>query len=120
VILRINGVSIPAPTKFAPLKADLDSENTLRADDGYMRRDRIRQGVGSFTAEWMLAPAEYAALSNLLNPAKISVEVFDVSTNSTKTMEMYAGQRDSECVSYPSKSRPQDSLWKLTVPFTQY
>lgn len=44
-ILTIDGVGIPAPSSLKIQQSDLDSADTNRNEEGYLQRDRIRQGI---------------------------------------------------------------------------
>jgi hypothetical protein len=98
-LLKVNGVELPSPSKYKVKRSDLDSEATMRNSEGYLIRDRVREGVYRIDVSWeALTHSDYLTVVNALSPAKFTVVFWDPNSATTKTAQMYAGDRDSELI----------------------
>jgi hypothetical protein len=114
-ILSIDGVDIPAPSTFKLPRYDLDSADTRRNEEGYLQRDRIRQGVFKIELEWRsITSAELQIIDNAIAPASIRVTFPSADGMQTKTM--YAGDRNAEIIRY----KQNDIRWKASLNLIEY
>lgn len=94
MLLKINGVGLPAPTVLQPGIQDLDSEDgTGRNQQGDMFRDRvaIKRAVH---CEWgVLSKEEMAALLKAMSPPSFSFTYPDPQEGTLKTITAYVGDR---------------------------
>ncbi|QUH21073.1 DUF6711 family protein [Alkaliphilus sp. B6464] len=92
-LININGVDLPAPTKFKIQKSDLDSSDTNRNEIGILQRDRVRQGIYKIELEFNgKTSSEIHVIESAIEPAKIQVNFPSPTGKTTKTM--YAGDRN--------------------------
>ena len=93
-MLAINGVVLPAPSKFNITYNDLDSEETGRSMDGNMHRDVIGTNFRTIDLEWKTMEREdLKKLLNAVSNKTFSVTYFDPILNTQVTKTMYAGNR---------------------------
>ncbi len=98
-ILTINNVDMLAPSVFRTPSFDLDSAATRRNEEGYMQRDRIRQGINKIEVEWWgITSTQLSTIKSAIEPATVSVTFLTETGAITKTM--YAGDRNQELVKY--------------------
>ena len=115
-IITIDGVDLPAPSIFKIQQSDLDSSDTNRNEEGYLQRDRIRQGIYKLELEWKgITNAQLATILNAIKPASVSVKFPTEKGRVTKTM--YVGDRKSEIVKYRNEN---DIRWNLSFTLTEY
>ena len=115
-MITINGVGLPAPTKFKPPNFDLDSQDTTRNEAGYMQRYRIRQGIYKIELEWrnMTSP-ELETIKRAIKPASVKV-TFPTEVGFTpKTM--YVGDRNIEIVTFNEDYRK--IIWNISFNLTE-
>lgn len=96
-MIQIDGVDMPDPSTFKIKEADLDSSDTKRNEEGYIQRDRIRQGIRTITLEWRgLTGSDATKVIKAVSPASFVVSFPD--TDGRKSVRMYAGDRTKECI----------------------
>ena len=114
-MLKIGGVDMPAPSVFKLPRFDLDSGDTNRNEEGYLQRDRIRQGVYKIELEWWgITSSQLQTIETAIMPAKIQVTFPTASGMQTKTM--YAGDRQTELIKYQGN----DIRWNISFNLTEY
>lgn len=92
VILKANGVDLPAPDEYNPQFVDFDSDDTKRAKNVVLHRKRIKQDVWTIPCKWTnLSPEELTLIMNAVSPAKFQVTFFFAGKYITKNM--YAGNK---------------------------
>lgn len=117
-LLKSNGIDLPTPTTYKVTRSDLDSDTTTRNSEGYLLRDRVRDGVYRIDVSWTgLKHSDYMTVANALAPAKVTIEFFDPDTATTKTAQMYAGDRSAELVKL---ANGLDSRWSLSCSLIEY
>lgn len=110
-VIKINGVSLPAPTKINTPRFDLDSGDAKRNEAGYMQRDRVRQGIFKIELEWrMLTSSEVRRIESSIRPASVSVTF--TTPEGIKTKRMYAGDRKTDMV--------VDDYWNMSFNLIEY
>lgn len=115
-ILTINGVDMPAPSSMKIPQSDLDSADTNRNEEGYLQRDRIRQGIYKLELEWKgITNTQLATVLNAIEPASVQVTFLSPAGFLTKTM--YAGNRNVEIARYKNDS---DVRWNISFNLTEY
>lgn len=114
-ILKIGSTDMPAPSVFRIPQYDLDSADTQRNEEGYLQRDRIRQGISKVELEWRgVTNTELSTLLNAVSPAQVQVTFMAGSSTETKTM--YVGDRNVELV----KNHGGDVRWNVSFNLTEY
>lgn len=115
-MISINGVDLPIPTSFKNPQMDLDSGDTNRNEQGFLQRDRIRQGIYKLELEWTgITNQALQTILQAIEPASIQVAFPSVLGTSTKTM--YAGDRSIEMSRYYNKN---DIRWNIKFNLTEY
>lgn len=115
-MITINGVGLPAPTKFKPPNFDLDSQDTTRNEAGYMQRYRIRQGIYKIELEWRnITSFELATIKKAIKPASVKVTYPTEVGLITKTM--YVGDRNIEIVTFNEDYRK--IIWNISFNLTE-
>ena len=115
-ILIIDGVDLPAPSSLKIQESDLDSADTNRNEEGYLQRDRIRQGIYKIELEWKgITNAQLATILNAIKPASVAVKF--PTENGLVTKTMYAGDRKIEVARYKNNN---DIRWNISFNLTEY
>lgn len=100
-MLTIDGIAMPAPSKFNITYNDLDSEETGRSLDGNLHRDVIGTNFRTIDLEWKTM--ERGALKRLLNALSkktFQVTYYDPIEDAKVTKTMYAGNRKVDMYNY--------------------
>jgi|GEM_PF-2030388 len=115
VYLAIDGDEMPCPTSISVAQNDLDSENTTRAQGtGYMKRERIRQGVYQVDYGFeQLTDDELKTLVEHIEPEKVTIKFWYGKT--VEATGYFAGS-SAEMTSSPGGS----PRWSFSVTFTEY
>jgi hypothetical protein len=114
-LLKIDSTDMPAPSVFRIPQYDLDSADTQRNEEGYLQRDRIRQGISKIELEWHgITNDQLSTLLNAVQPAQVSVTFLFGSSYETKSM--YVGDRNVELV----KNHGGDVRWNVSFNLTEY
>jgi len=114
-IIRIEGVDLPTPSSLKNTQSDLDSADTNRNEQGYLQRDRIRQGIYKLELEWKgITNGQLTTILNAIEPA--SVQVTFPSPSGVLTKTMYAGDRNIKMARY----RNNDIRWNVSFSLTEY
>lgn len=113
-MLKIDGVDMPAPSVFKIPRFDLDSGDTNRNEEGYLQRDRIRQGIFKIELEWKgITSAQLNTIETAIAPASVQVTFPTATGMQAKTM--YVGDRMVEMVKYQPETR-----WNISFNLTEY
>jgi hypothetical protein len=113
-MLKIDGVDMPAPSVFKLPRFDLDSGDTNRNEEGYLQRDRIRQGIYKIELEWKgITSAQLNTIETAIAPASVQVTFPTATGMQAKTM--YVGDRMVEMVKYQPETR-----WNISFNLTEY
>lgn len=113
-LLQIDGVDMPAPSVFKIPRFDLDSGDTNRNEEGYLQRDRIRQGIFKIELEWKgITSAQLNTIETAIAPASVQVTFPTATGMQTKTM--YVGDRMVEMVKYQPETR-----WNISFNLIEY
>lgn len=114
-ILTIDGVDLPAPSVFRIPRSDLDSADTNRNEEGYLQRDRIRQGIFTIELEWRgITSTQLQTIETAIAPASVQATFLTASGMQTKTM--YAGNRNVELIKYQQNS----IRWNIRFNLIEY
>lgn len=97
-IYKINGKAMPSPTAAAVNMEDLEV-SAERDANGYLHRERARQGVRkvSFTYN-VMTQEELSALLKMLTPVFFDLTYLDP-IDGVKTIEAYCAKKDTELIS---------------------
>ena len=97
--VTIGTTPLPAPSKFAPSCFDIDAEGTKRNEQGYLQRDRVRQGLYRLELEWTgITSAQASTIDTATAPSTFSVTFDTPAGQVTKTM--YVGDRQFDEVKH--------------------
>lgn len=94
--IKIDGVSLPSPTKYDTGWMDMDKSG--RTTSGLMVRDRI--GVKrKLELEWgLLSATDTAKVLSAVKPVFIDVEFYDMEKDELVVGTFYAGNRKSSAI----------------------
>lgn len=119
-MIMINGTPLPNPSSYSVTRRDGDSENTTRDEAWILRRDRVRAGMYQIEATWQGKLADINAIASALSPDEFSVTFLDPTTGGVGTATMYAGDRKANLKSYTDETKPNNSIWELSVSLIEY
>ena len=119
-ILRVNGVTLPTPSKMEYKEADLQLDG-YRDELGYIHKTTVRWGVRSIHTEWErnLTNYELTTIRNAVRGQEyITVEYYMDNGTHTGTMTAYSGaDMDYELIRVESDS---SAIWhSLTLDFIE-
>jgi hypothetical protein len=118
-MLTIDTVEIQNPSEYNVTPNELDSENTNRAEDGILQRDRIRAKVYRIDATWIgLTKAQVKAITDAIGPVSFSVVFYDPTESTDTTATMYSGDKKTTLSLY--KSEAGESYWDFTCALIEY
>lgn len=93
VLIRVDGVDMPNPSKLQWGLQDVSIGDSGRDDSGYMYKGRVTQKV-KIELEWSaVTPSVASTILTAFNPEYINVRYFDPMENAYKTIEAYVGDR---------------------------
>ena len=114
----IDGVNLPAPSKFRISKTDIDSADTGFNELGVIQKDRIRQGRCSIELDYMgSASSEIQTIESAIEPVKINVTFPSPTGEITKEM-FVESRKGPEMIRYVSDSNK--IVWRLNLVLTEY
>ena len=117
-IITIDGVDIPAPSKYSVMMADLDSPDSTRNEKGILIRRRIREGVYKIELEFNVKTGdEIQIIESAIKKDKLKVTFPDTSGRITKNM--YVGDRKKEIVLY-NNGEIDKMRWNLSFNLVEY
>ena len=91
----INGVKVTQPAEVTYERYDLDSEDSFRAMNGEMQRDRITTKV-KLNCTWnALQASQMSQLLQSMNDVFFSINYFDPYLGSYTTKTFYVGDRSA-------------------------
>lgn len=92
-MITMDGVDLPAPTKYKITRYDMDSADSNRNELGYFQRDRIRQGIYKIELEFKgISSPEMHIIETAIEPEEIQV-TFPTPIGRI-TRSMYVGDRN--------------------------
>lgn len=113
-VISIDGVAMPAPTKYDPSFEDIDAANSGRNDSGIMTREVVRRKVAKLSLDWtMLTDSEMILVAGALQDT-MQVTYW---WGSYKTSTMYASSIQSSMVANPNNN---ETYWNVSVNFIEY
>lgn len=111
-LVTIGATPLPAPSRYTPSRFDIDSEGTKRNEEGYLQRDRIRQGLYRLELEWTgITDAQASAIDTATAPSTFSVTFDGPGGSVTKTM--YVGDRQFDMVQHAKMA--SDTKWNVKL-----
>lgn len=115
-MISIDGVDLPAPTKYKVPNFDLDSEDSNRNELGYFQRDRIRSDIYKAELEFIVNSSDLALIKSAISPAKFNATILTETGEITK--EMYAGDRNIEMIKYNEDYNK--IMWSISFNLIEY
>ena len=97
--IKVNGVTMPCPSKCDWGLQDISASDSGRVEDpnATMYKNRIAQKV-KLSLEWVaVSDADAATILTAFNPEYINVTYHDPMANATQTKEFYTGDRTAVC-----------------------
>ncbi len=115
--LKIDGVDMPAPSRYKFSEADL-VENSDRNAQGYANWDVVRFNVGRIDLTFDNAGRDeiIRIVMAIRNKKKFHCTFLNTNTGLVETREFYSGDRANELAKYVSAL---DYWSTLTVPFVE-
>lgn len=113
-------VSLPNPTKYIVPASDLDSTETTRTEEGYLVRNRVRQGVTKVELGWTTTSSVIASIAPLVEPASIDVRFYNPHTASFVEKTLYVGDRSCVLSLYTNDMSLNNMLWEYSFNLIEY
>ena len=112
-IIKLNGVAMPAPSKYSVSFSDIDGPGSGRNENAIMTRDIVRRNVANISLSWdFLTESELEIIANEVDMDEISAEFF---WGKWKTANMYSSDLKTEMTSYPDKT-----YWSAAIDLVEY
>ena len=93
VLIRVDGVDMPNPSKLNWSLQDVSDGESGRDDTGYMWKSRVTQ-KRKLELEWSaVSPNEASTILSAFNPEYIDVRYFDPLENAWQIKNFYVGDR---------------------------
>ena len=93
VLIRVNGVDMPNPSKLQWSLQDVSIGDSGRDDTGYMYKGRVTQ-KRKLELEWSaVTPSVASTILSAFNPEYVQVRYFDPLSNAWRLMTCYVGDR---------------------------
>lgn len=115
-MISIDGVDLPAPSKYRLPNYDMDSEDTNRNELGYLQRDRIRSDVYKGEFEFIVNSSGLALIKSAISPAQFNATILTEVGPVTKVM--YAGDRSVEMLKYNEDYNK--IMWSISFNLIEY
>lgn len=114
VLIRVDGVDLPNPSKLSWGLQDVSIGESGRDDTGYMYKGRITQ-KRKLELEWSaVSPTDASTILNAFNPEYVDVRYFDPLDNNWKIINAYVGDRTAPVKIWTVKSKIYETI-KLDV-----
>ncbi len=120
--LTIDEVKMPTPSGYTYVEADFDSSDSKRSETGVLVRDVIRTNVLAPEFTWnAITTVELNKILLAVNQSpRHNITVFDPCAEGyQRTFEGYAQATRKVSAVLPRKD-PRQTLWKLSLTFTEY
>lgn len=115
--ININGVDLPAPTRFKIRRFDIESGDSSRNELGYKQRDRIRQGIYEIELEFVGNSSAIYAIESAIEPPEINVTFPSPVGQITK--KMYAEDREGPVLINYDKEIDK-IYWRISFNLVEY
>ena len=110
VLIRVNGVDMPNPSKLNWSLQDVSIGDSGRDDTGYMYKGRITQ-KRKLELEWSaVAPSVASTILNAFNPEYVNVRYFDPLLNAWQIKNFYTGDRKGNVKIWTVKSKLYETI----------
>ena len=99
IMIKANGVVLPAPISIDYSLEDLDADSERDVNTGRLSRNRIRSDVFKLSVTY--AMDDVATVSKVLkaiSPATFSVELYDLKSGNRVVKTMYAGPKSMQMI----------------------
>ena len=114
VLIRVDGVDMPNPSKLSWGLQDVSIGESGRDDTGYMYKGRICQ-KRKLELEWSaVSPDDASTILNAFNPEYVNVRFYDALENNWKIINAYVGDRTAPVKIWTVKSKIYETI-KLDV-----
>lgn len=101
ILLMIDGIAMPTPSKFSITLNDLDTEETGRSIDGNLHRDVIGTNFRTIDLEWKTMTREdLQKFLQAVSKINFMVTYYDPIQDSMVRKTMYAGNRKVDMYNY--------------------
>ena len=114
VLLRVDGVDMPNPSKMQWGLQDVSIGDSGRDDSGYMFKGRVTQKVKLEVSWNAVTPAVASQILNAFNPEYINVRYFDPKENAWQIKNFYVGDRSGNVKIWTVKSKIYETI-KLDI-----
>lgn len=110
VLLRVDGVDMPNPSKMQWGLQDVSAGDSGRDDSGYMFKARVTQKIKLEVSWNAVTPAVASQILNAFNPEYIQVRYFDPKENGYKIIEAYIGDRTAPVKIWTTNQKIYETL----------
>lgn len=118
--LAVNGTFLPVPSYYRVDNDDIDSMDSKRSDEtGTMHRRRLRSGVRTCEAKWILDGTAAKGLHTNLSEPVLSVTLLDPASAGYVQCDMYAKNLTSVFYQQQNASESK-SWWELSCTLVEY
>lgn len=114
VLIRVDGVDMPNPSKLNWSLQDVSIGESGRDDTGYMYKGRITQ-KRKIELEWSaVTPSVASTILSAFNPEYVDVRYFDAKDNAWQIRNFYVGDRSAPVKIWTVKSKIYETI-KLDI-----
>lgn len=110
VLIRVDGVDMPNPSKLKWGLQDISVGDSGRDDTGYMYKGRNAQKV-KIELEWAaVTPSVASTILTAFNPEYVDVRYFDPLANAWQIKNFYVGDRSGNVKMWTDNSKIYESI----------
>lgn len=110
VLIRVDGVDMPNPSKLHWGLQDVSIGDSGRDDTGYMFKGRVTQ-KRKIELEWTaVSPSVASTILQAFNPEYINVRYFDPLENSWQIKNFYVGDRSGNVKIWSTNQKIYESI----------
>lgn len=110
VLIRVDGVDMPNPSKLEWGEQDVSIGDSGRDDTGYMFKGRVTTKI-KLTLEWSaVSPSVASTILNAFYPEYVNVRYFDPRANAWQIKNFYTGDRSTSTKIWTDDSKIYETL----------
>ncbi len=113
--IMIDGVKLPTPSTLDFEYSDLDVDSLRIITTGKLKRNRVRSDVQKIKLGYLLTDIpDIDKMMKMIKPKEITVTLYDNSTGSRVTKQMYAGNKSYSYIRVARGIKGQGFKFNLT------
>lgn len=113
--IKINNITLPAPTKYEISKNDVNGEDSL-SETGILHRNRVRSGVYSLDVNWRVSESDLKTILDTIKSSSFTAVFFDPVSSAEKSCTMYAKEPVFSCIGFED----EESWWNIAVKLLEF